>query len=106
MRCRKYEARFEDYLGGAPDSELDNHLAGCQDCRAVLEDSRLAGDLLRETWEPASEPSQAFLANVMARIRQEEAQAKSLAAFWAPLEFLASRVSLAAAVVLLALSVY
>ena len=94
MRCRKFEARLEDYLGGAPDSELDDHLTQCADCRAALEDSRLAGNLLREAWEPASEPSQAFLANVMARIHQEEARAKSPAAFWAPLEFLASRLSL------------
>jgi hypothetical protein len=106
MRCRKFEARFEDYLGGAPDSELDDHLAHCEECSRALEDSRLAGNLLREAWEPASEPSQAFLANVMARINLEEARAKSPAAFWAPLEFLASRVSLTAAVVLLALSVY
>jgi predicted anti-sigma-YlaC factor YlaD len=105
-RCGKFEARFEDYLGGAPDSELENHLSACEDCRAALVDSRLAGDLLREAWEPASEPSQAFLANVMARIHQEEARAKSPAAFWAPLEFLASRLSLTAAVILLALSVY
>jgi len=106
MRCRQFEARFEDYLGGTPDTELDGHLAHCQECNSALEDSRLAGNLLREAWEPASEPSQAFLANVMARIHQEDARAKSTAAFWAPLEFLASRVSLTAAVVLLALSVY
>jgi hypothetical protein len=105
-RCRKFEARFEDYLGGAPDSELEEHLAQCEDCGSALEDSRLAGNLLREAWEPASEPSRAFLANVMAKIRQEEARAKSPAAFWAPLEFLASRLSLTAAVLLLALSVY
>ena len=105
-RCEKFEAQFEDYLGGAPDPELDSHLAHCQECSAALEDSRLAGNLLREAWEPASEPSQAFLANVMARIYQEEARAKSPAAFWAPLEFLASRLSLTAAVILLALSVY
>jgi predicted anti-sigma-YlaC factor YlaD len=105
-RCRKFESRFEDYLGGAPDSELNDHLTHCGNCRAALEDSRLAGNLLREAWEPASEPSQAFLANVMARIHQEEAQAKSPAAFWAPLEFLASRLSLTAAVLLLALSGY
>jgi hypothetical protein len=104
--CRKFESRFEDYLGGAPDSELDDHLARCEDCRSTLGDSRLAGDLLRDAWEPASEPSRAFLANVMARIHQEEARAKSPAAFWAPLEFLASRLSLTAAVLLLALSVY
>jgi predicted anti-sigma-YlaC factor YlaD len=106
MRCRKYEVRFEDYLGGAPDSELENHLAACGDCRAAMDDSRLAGELLRQAWEPASEPSQVFLANVMARIHQDEARAKSPAAFWAPLEFLASRLSLTAAVILLALSVY
>ena len=106
MRCRKFEARFEDYLGGAPDSELGDHLTRCEDCRSALEDSRLAGSLLREAWEPASEPSQAFLANVMARIHQEEARAKSPAAFWALFEFLASRLSLTAAVLLLALSVY
>lgn len=106
LRCGKFEARFEDYLGGAPDSVLEDHLTRCEDCRSALEDSRLAGNLLREAWEPASEPSRAFLANAMARIRQEEVRAKSPAAFWAPLEFLASRLSLTAAVVLLALSVY
>lgn len=105
-QCRKFEARFEDYLGGAQDPELREHLTGCESCRAALEDAGLAGNLLREAWEPASEPSLAFLTNVMARIRQEEARAKSPAAFWAPLEFLASRLSLTAAVVLLALSVY
>jgi hypothetical protein len=104
--CEKFESRIEDYLGGAPDSELEDHVAQCGNCRSALEDSRLAGDLLREVWEPASEPSRAFLANVMARIRHEDARAKSPAAFWAPLEFLASRVSLTAAVLLLALSVY
>ena len=106
MRCRKFESRLEDYLGGAADLELDEHLTRCEDCRAALEDSRLASSLLRGAWEPASEASQAFVANVMARIHREEERAKSPAAFWAPLEFLASRLSLTAAVVLLALSVY
>jgi hypothetical protein len=106
MRCRKFESRFEDYLAGAPDSELNDHLAQCEDCRLALEDSRIAGDLLRGALEPASEPTRAFLANVMARIHREEERAKSPAAFWAPIEFLASRLSLTAAVLLLALSVY
>lgn len=106
IKCREFESRFEDYLGGVRDVEVDKHLTLCENCRLALENSRLAGDLLREAWEPASEPSRAFLANVMARIHQEEALAKSLASFWAPLEFLASRLSLTAAVLLLALSVY
>ncbi len=105
--CQKFEARLEDYLGRRDQiPNWTNHLIHCERCRTALEDSRLAGNLLREAWEPASEPSQAFLSDVMARIRREEAQAKSPAAFWAPLEFLASRLSLTAAVLLLALSVY
>ena len=106
MRCRKFESRFEDYLGGVLDPELDAHLSECEDCRAAVRDSRMAGDLLREAWEPASEPSHAFLAKVIATIQREEARAASPAAFWAPLEFLASRLSLTAAMLLLALSAY
>ena len=105
-RCRKYEARFEDYLSGAQGADLSEHLLQCGECRSALADARLAGDLLRETWEPAGAPSRAFLTNVMSRIREEEARAKSPAAFWAPFELLASRLSLTAAVLLLALSVY
>ena len=106
MRCRKFESRFEDYLAGALDTDLDAHLTECEECRAALHDSRTAGELLRAAWEPASEPSHAFLAKVMATIQREEARAASQAAFWAPLEFLASRLSLTAAMLLLALSAY
>ena len=105
-KCRKFEARLEDYLGGAPDAELGAHLDRCEHCRSAIEDSRLAGEILRDAWAPASAPSHAFLSSVMARIRQEEERAKSPAAFWAPIELLASRLSLTAAVLLLALSVY
>jgi predicted anti-sigma-YlaC factor YlaD len=105
-QCRKFEARFEDYLGGAPDPELSQHLLECPACRSAMEDAHLAGDLLRASWTPAAEPSRVFLAQVMSRIRTEEVRAKSPAAFWAPFELLASRLSLTAAVLLLALSVY
>lgn len=104
--CQRYESRFEDHLGGAPDPELEDHLVRCGNCRSSLNDARLAGDLLRGAWEPASEPSRTFVANVMARIRHEEARAESRAAFWTPLEFLASRLSLTAALLLLVLSFY
>ena len=106
MRCRKFESRFEDHLGGSADKEFEDHLSRCGDCRSALEDSRLAGELLRSAWEPAQSPSDTFRATVMARIRREESTAQSPAAFWTPLEFLASRLSLTAAMVLLALSVY
>jgi hypothetical protein len=106
MQCRKFEARLEDYLVGASDSGLQQHLAECAACRAALEDSRLAGNLLRQALEPSREPRPAFLAGVMAKIQEEKARAESPAAFWGPLEFLASRLSLTAAVLLLALSAY
>jgi hypothetical protein len=104
--CRKYEARLEDYLQGASDAELDEHLARCVDCSTALENSRFAGDLIRQVWEPADEPRPALLAGVLAKIREEKMRAESPAAFWNPLEFLASRLSMTAAVLLLALSVY
>ena len=106
MQCRRYEARLEDYLSGVVDCELNEHLSQCANCRTALEESRMAGKWLREAWERAGEPGSAFLAGVMARIREEQMRAQSPAAFWNPLEFLASRLSLTAAMLLLALSVY
>ncbi len=88
------------------DIELQRHLGECEDCRAALDDSRLAGELLREALEPAGEAGAAFLPGVMARIREEKARAESPAAFWRPLELLASRLALTAAVALFALSAY
>ena len=106
IRCRKYEARLDDYAGGVTDGELDDHLSICANCRAAVADSQLAGNLLRQAWEPAAEPSGAFLSGVMARIREEKRRAESPTAFWNPLEFLASRMALTAAMLLLALSAY
>ena len=107
VRCRKLESRFEGYLSGTADnSELKEHLAVCPDCRAALEDSQVAGDLLRAARRPAIAAGNAFAAGVMARIRREQARAESRGAFWTPLEFLASRLSLTAAMLLLALSAY
>jgi len=108
IRCRKYEARLEDYLQGANDSELSEHVRECAHCSTALETSRLGGKLLRDAWEPASErqANSAFVAGVMAKIRQEKTRSESPAAFWNPLEFLASRVSLSAAALLCAMALY
>jgi len=62
--------------------------------------------LIRQAWNPAEGPRPAFVTGVMARIQQEKMRQNSPAAFWRPLEFLASRLSLTAAMVLLALSAY
>jgi hypothetical protein len=112
--CRDYEARLEDYLQGHDDSELNEHLERCANCREALENSRTGGQLLRDCLVPADktdvparlERRSAFVAGVMSKIRDEETRAASPAAFWNPLEFLASRLSLTAAMILFALSVY
>jgi hypothetical protein len=104
--CGKYDVRFEDYLGGNVDTELEKHLGECSHCRAALQDAQLANAWLREAWEPSTEPNPSFLAGVMSRIRDEKMKAESGLSFWSPLEFLASRLSLSAAVLLLALSGY
>ncbi len=104
--CRKFESRFEDYLAGATDTELNEHLTTCENCRAALMSAKQAGDLVRGAWEPASDPGETFLMNVMGKIHQQKEHEESGLAFWAPLEFLASRVSLTAAMILLVLSVY
>jgi hypothetical protein len=104
--CRKFEARFEGYLGGAADLELQNHVNVCAGCRSALADAILAADLLRESYAPVPEARLGFTAGVMAKIAEEKARRESPAAFWTPLEFLASRLSLTAAVILLLLSGY
>jgi hypothetical protein len=106
MQCRKYEARIEDYLHGGADSELRDHLSRCEKCRTALEDARMGKQWLSEAWEPTGEPGSPFLTGVMARIREEQMRAQSPAAFWNPIVFLASRLSLTAAMLLFALSMY
>lgn len=106
MRCRKVEVRLADYFEGSADSEVDEHLAHCADCRAALDNSRLAGDLLRQAWVPIRESRQGFRPRVWAKIREEESRAASKTAFWSPIEFLASRLALTAAILLVAASAY
>jgi len=106
MRCRKFEARLEDFANGCADSDLNKHLNTCAHCREAVATARLSGNLLRKALEPAAEPSGAFRTRVMARIREEKRRSESPMAFWNPLEFLASRMALTAATLLLALSAY
>ena len=109
--CRKYEVRMEDHLGAAPemvesDTELTAHLRECAQCRESFAAAQLTGRLFFAAEEPEVQPSEAFVTRVMASIREEEARLSAPAAVWRPLEVLASRFALVAAMVLLALSVF
>src|SRR5579864_423443 len=107
--CPEYQASLEDVVreGEAtiePNSALDRHLQACGDCRRALNDALIASKLMRHARYPESLVSGAFVTRVMASIREAAEAAPS--AIWRPLELLASRMALVAAVVLLALSVY
>lgn len=107
--CPEYQASLEDVLREgearvAPNSALDRHLQACADCRNALEDALIAGKLMRHARDPENACSPAFVTRVMASIREATQPVPNT--IWRPLELLASRMALAAALVLLALSVY
>lgn len=107
--CPEYQASLEDVVregeaGVEPNSRLERHLQSCGDCRQALSDALIASKLMRHARYPENAVSGAFVARVMASIREAVEAAPS--PIWRPLELLASRTALVAAVVLLALSVY
>jgi hypothetical protein len=109
--CRKYQVRMEDYLGAAPgaaesDAELSAHLRQCGRCREAFAAAQLSDRLFAEAGTPEMQPSEALVTRVMASVRAEEARLSAPATVWHPLEVLASRFALVAAVALLALSVF
>ncbi len=105
--CLQYQARLETYLEGetsaAQDPELQVHLERCAHCRGAFDAALLSRDLLRGGIERAGEPSQGFATRVMATIRAEESRSAS---FWRPLEILASRMAVSAALLLVVLAAY
>jgi predicted anti-sigma-YlaC factor YlaD len=107
--CPEYQASLEDILRDGEayielNSSLERHLQGCADCRDALNDARIAGKLMRHAAYPVNVVSPAFVTRVMASIREATQAAPN--AIWRPIELLASRMAFAAAVLLLALSVY
>jgi hypothetical protein len=109
LGCPEYQTSLEDLFheGEArvePNSPLDRHLQSCADCSQALNDALLASKLMRHARYPEHVSSPAFVTRVMASVREAVQEAPN--AFWRPLELLASRMALVAAVVLLALSVY
>lgn len=107
--CPEYQASLEDAVSEGKvsvevGSALDRHLQSCADCRQALSDALVASKLMLHARNPENAVNGAFITRVMATIREAAETAPS--AIWRPLELLASRMALVAAVVLLALSVY
>ena len=110
MGCPEYGAKLEENLkpnGLNTDAVLDAHLRECAQCREAMETALLASQLVRDAQRPVKAAgSEAFVTRVMAAIRERELSLAGPGAIWRPLELLASRVALGAAVVLLGLSFY
>ncbi|MGH9702369.1 MAG: anti-sigma factor family protein [Candidatus Acidiferrales bacterium] len=106
--CKEYESLLEDQLEGqlnpVSQSRVAAHLAACPACREAFEDARTGSELLRLSHQPTADPGEFFPGRVMALIRAEEkARAGS---FWRPLETLAWKLSLSAALALVLLTGY
>jgi hypothetical protein len=111
LGCTEYGSRLERSLTAADvnaeaDEDLRAHVRGCTPCREALETAVLASQLVRDAQRPRRVSSEAFVTRVMATIREQEARLAGPGSIWRPLELLASRVALFAAVLLLGLSVY
>ncbi len=108
--CREFEAVLEDSLAGRLDGpaeeRLSAHLSNCPACREALEEARLGGQLVRRARGPAEDPGTGFTRRVMVAIREEEARRSLAWGFWRPIETLALRLSLTAALALVLLCGY
>jgi len=113
--CEHYEARLEDAVGIAVErgeqialgDDLAAHVSSCANCREALDAVTLSGSLLRSGLEPTAAPGPFFAKRVMAVIRAEEEHlAAQGSIFWRPVQHLAARMALVAAVLVMALTVY
>jgi anti-sigma factor RsiW len=109
--CAEYAALLEDYVAGElvghSAHDIENHLQACSACREAVELARLGAQLLRTGPQSVGEPGPAFAGQVMARIRAEEEQGSAREdRFWRPLEALAWRMTLSAALALTLLVAY
>jgi Putative zinc-finger len=108
--CREFETMLEDSVAGCPSSadeeRLSAHLSSCAACCQALEEARLSGQLMRFARQPVEDPGAGFIQGVMVAIRREEARRTRSWNFWRPIEVLALRLSLTAALALALLCVY
>jgi hypothetical protein len=113
--CEHYEARLEDAVENAAErgeglslsADLAAHVSGCKLCSETLDSVALSKALLRWGLEPTAGPGPGFATRVLAAIRAEEDRRTSRRlVFWLPVEHLAGRMAMAAAMVVFALTVY
>ena len=102
--CSENEALLEDYASGQLNAgaagRLMAHLDLCSGCREAFEEARLSAQLIRDNCAPQADPGAGFARRVMAAIREEAARRAQAGGFWHPLEVLAMRLAVTAALAL------
>jgi hypothetical protein len=112
--CENYELRLADAAEMASErgeqialsTDLSAHVSSCARCSDALDAISVSRSLLRAGFEPTAVPSPFFAKRVMATIRSEETQRAQSSPFWSPLQHLAARIAMGAAVAVMALSAY
>jgi predicted anti-sigma-YlaC factor YlaD len=106
--CKEYESLLEDHLEGylnpVSQARVTAHLAACPSCHEAFADAQAGVQLLRLGHEATPDPGAFFAGRVMAAIRAEEKLRAG--SFWRPLEALAWRFSLSAALALVLMTGY
>lgn len=89
MRCDWTRDRFDLYrkseLSDRESSRLEEHLEGCEPCRAVFEQEERLGALLRESLPAPSVPDEPHFAQLFRRIQsrlEEELEEEQVGASW------------------------
>jgi anti-sigma factor RsiW len=108
--CQEFEALLEDVLEGkaaSTDSQhASSHMETCDSCRTAFANASKMGSFLRNSLEPAEAPDAGFARRTMAAIRLQEKAIEEESRFWKPLEVLAWRVALSAALAVVLLLAY
>lgn len=106
--CKEYESLLEDHMEGqlnpVSQARVTAHLAACPACHEAFADAQAGSEMLLLSHEPTADPGDFFATRVMAGIRAEE-KVRAVS-FWRPLEALAWRFSLSAALALVLMAGY
>lgn len=107
--CEKFEILLENYLSGelsrSDVERLSAHLDACGNCRAALDDARIASRLV-SAFQAVPDPGPGFARMIMARINVAERWMKEQRSFWRPFEALAWRLAFSAVLALAFLFAY
>ncbi len=106
MRCREFQERFEDWLGGKVSDDLrtllESHRASCPACGALVHRAAKASRLLRLVADEPPVPGPGFYTRLQAQIRAQEEQEQR----WGPMEAWARRLAWGLSVAIVVLAIY